>query len=548
METRGTRSPSEEKSREPERGGFGHFLRVSGGTVFYCLSALSVIYGILMILGPQLLQSTDPLSAFFSVGALNLYELAVLGTLLFIVTAYRVMDDAITLVVLIPPFLVGSAIALVTIAYNGPNVALAIGILGALVGIGKIESLRRWVGIPMNGLSYGCLVLVILWNFLIGVILIKLSLRDFAPDFETRGWWFTNVLFVTICGLIVYGQMGRKVGFTHREDVPFLQRSPMFHLVCLLLFVGLGVHLYAVGYIFHVPTSPGDFFLIGTLCVLMLVEVLDQSNSRFTDIGAVITGIPLLAVLVGAIDGYFSSPLTLSVEVLGHPLSTLFLGAAGAIWFGIRRRRPSSIWISSAYLICAVLIAGYVPNSPESLNWEAFVATLVFFLFGAGIFLNKYPLSLLAVIIGSIRLAEFCQQRDFFQTLGISFEAGLAWILGLGFSAVSLCFRKDNLFPLSVISAGILGAAGFFSLESSLRPSDWFVVAILLLSATAFWWRFRRLSPVVILCLPILERLWRTSESVGNWWFVILGFCLLAAGGWMSSMKGRRTREHTASH
>jgi hypothetical protein len=84
------------------------FLSLTGGSIFYCLSALSIVYGITQIIGPPLAESSNIGDILPCVGVLNVYELALLAVLILVVVWRNVTDDAISLVVLIALFLVAS--------------------------------------------------------------------------------------------------------------------------------------------------------------------------------------------------------------------------------------------------------------------------------------------------------------------------------------------------------------------------------------------------------------------------------------------------------
>ncbi|MBC2601407.1 hypothetical protein [Puniceicoccus vermicola] len=537
-------SPERNLIPEPDRldSGLKDFLRLSGGNILYCLSALSVLYGIAEILGPQLLKSTDSTSGFLCVGALNAYELSVLGILIFIVVVHRVMDDAVTLVLLIPPFLVGSAVALVTIAYNNPELALSIGAVCAAVGIGKIEALRRWIGLRVNWIAFIGLGLVVVWNFLTGVLLVKASVSDNAPDLDTRGWWLACLLFLLLSGLLVLSQMILAADKETDPRTPFLRRASMFQCFSLLLFSALGIHLYALSYIFHVPTSPGDFLLFATLCTLMLVEVIFQSTEDNGDAAAIIAAFPLSLAVVGVFSGVFSAPRALNLEILGHPLSSAILGSVGMVWFALRTRSQVSGWVAGAYLLGVIFFMGYSPGNLSSLNWISSGTTLVIALFVGGLVFKKSSLCLVAVGLAAVGSTEFPAYRDFWAQLDVGAGTGILWILGLGFVSIALWFREDDLLPLGVISVVILVFAAFTTFEPVLQPRDWVSIALLIGVGLVLYMRFHHLALPVILLIPILERLWKAVDSLGNWWFVILGFGLLVSGGWFSSIKGRQAK------
>ena len=122
-----------------------NFLSLTGGSVLYCLSALSIIYGIVQIIGPPLAKSNVFSETLPSVLALNAYELALLGVLVLIVMWKNVTDDAISLVVLIALFLIATGMTLSTVVTSGPQACLYIGLACTILGIGKLYVMRRCI-------------------------------------------------------------------------------------------------------------------------------------------------------------------------------------------------------------------------------------------------------------------------------------------------------------------------------------------------------------------------------------------------------------------
>ncbi|MHC4292810.1 MAG: hypothetical protein ACYSTX_00840 [Planctomycetota bacterium] len=141
------------------------FLSLTGGSILYCLSALSIIYGVIQIIGPSLVRNNFLSDTLPSVLVLNIYELALLGVLVLIVAWKQVRDDAISLVVIISLFLVASGMILGMSACRGPGITLFIGILCTVIGLGKLYIMRRYVGISLKTLSLLGLGTILVWNF-----------------------------------------------------------------------------------------------------------------------------------------------------------------------------------------------------------------------------------------------------------------------------------------------------------------------------------------------------------------------------------------------
>ena len=65
-----------QKTADNSTTGWRSFLRVSGSSALFCLSAISIMYGIAQMITPVMAQSNSLSKTLPCIGALNLYELA----------------------------------------------------------------------------------------------------------------------------------------------------------------------------------------------------------------------------------------------------------------------------------------------------------------------------------------------------------------------------------------------------------------------------------------------------------------------------------------
>ena len=105
------------------------------GSLLYWLSGMAVLYGIARVIGPVLARSDAIVERFQCVGALNLYELALLGVLALLAASWKVKDDAVSVVILVGIMVIASGIALTTVAMDAPLLALSAGIVCAAAGL-----------------------------------------------------------------------------------------------------------------------------------------------------------------------------------------------------------------------------------------------------------------------------------------------------------------------------------------------------------------------------------------------------------------------------
>ena len=337
------------------------FLDLAGGSILYCLSALTLIYSITTLLGPLLAESAALKDTLPCLGALNAYELALLATLVFIVVYRRVTDDAISLTVLIPLFLIGGGIALDTVAGKDPAAAMVIGAFCAAIGLGKLHILQRATRMPVAFPALAGFALATLWNFLSGPALAMLRERQAVLPEMKRTLWLINLLTLLIaCGLALAGivRAGARPAREPGGTPPFLRTIPMSGLFAGVLFAAAGAHLYATGYILAAQFTGGDFLLLISLGALLLAEMLlDPGNPR-AKAAAWAAGAPLVVTLWGLTGrSFFGAPFEWSLELLGHPAFILAATGAAVAATAIRTRRPVFHLIAGAYAIAAVWTA-----------------------------------------------------------------------------------------------------------------------------------------------------------------------------------------------
>ena len=188
----------------------GRFLSLTGGSVLYCLSALSIVYGITQIIGPPLAKSgvfTDILPC---VAVLNAYELALLAVLVLIVVWHNVTDDAISLVILVALFLVASGMTLGVVAPSGLDICLAIGFASVVLGLAKLYVLRRFISLRIGALSVLGLALILAWNFLGPSLMARPLMARTSTDELRRHQWLLGWLVLLAGAALTFAEVAGK--------------------------------------------------------------------------------------------------------------------------------------------------------------------------------------------------------------------------------------------------------------------------------------------------------------------------------------------------
>lgn len=521
------------------------FLRFTGGSIFYCLSAMSIIYGITQILGPTLLKAGKLSDTLPCIGALNFYELALLATLVFVVVRHRVTDDAISLVVLVPLFLVGSGIALDTVANNGPLLALVIGVLCAAVGVGKLFVLRHVILLPMNRLILIGMALLLVWNYLTGPGLVALLANHPLGIEAKRTLWLSGLLLVVASGFATWISAGGRAASSTpraRQPEPFLRTMSMVCVLVLVLIGAAGAHVYSLAYMFDIRSSDGDYLLLLLAGTLLLVDVLIRWGGEAEGSAVVMSCVPLLVTIGVVADHRVCVAFGWNLDVLVHPCSVLILGSCAMVQLARQTRRPAYLWIAAAYALVAVLTWGWSPMGSPELNWRLTAGLVVAATLAAGFLLRLPGLCIAAVILGTLGLPQFDSFGNAVRHIGLSIGGGLAGAGGLGLLLVTTYFADRKYLPAVYLGAALLAGCAFDYLAPAPGWRDLVTFIVLSAASAAVWWRLRCWPSILILAVPLAARLWLLFRTLSAWRYIILSFVLLALGAWMSAAKGRKAK------
>ena len=144
----------------------GKFFNI-GGSLFYCLSALSIIWGLSQVVTPIFKQSELLKEKILCIGALNLYEILLIAILLVLIIWKKVKDDAISLVVIVALFFAVGGILIGAIANTKVYLALTLGIISLILAGGKIFAIRKYAAVFMGSFLLIGVSLLLGWNYLI---------------------------------------------------------------------------------------------------------------------------------------------------------------------------------------------------------------------------------------------------------------------------------------------------------------------------------------------------------------------------------------------
>ena len=518
-----------------------NFFSITFASLLYCLSAASIMYAIMKLIGPALENSYQIRQTLPSVFVLTLYELALLAVLMFILIKARAVNDAIQLVILMAFFSIGTGLALSTISLTAPDICLFIGINCVLIGIIKIYVLKKYIKLRIDFLTFIGLAMILIWNFIASSLMARLYVTNDCTDEVRRFQWIASWIVLLIgAGLIVISAITKSSAQyqNEKQNTPFLNTHSMIWLYSLVILAAACYHQYATGYMFHVDTASSDYLLLITLVVLLFVELLRSTTKKQGPLELAILCLP------GAVIFYY----IITDQLADLPLSNII--SAPILIFSVMLIATSAMaylhkftklyCISIVYALCILLTVGYRHGDIFDLNWELFSYGLSIIMMAVGI-VKKEPLACFAsVMVLAYNLTFFGRADNIAQTLQLS-ELGLfAAIAGFGNLVVALVFGKKTHKTITVISSICIAAAAYDAMPPKLNPIDIVIMAILILCAAALWFSPKNIIALPILFIPLVPRGILMWQQMSIWAFVILSFTLLFAGGAISFLTSKK--------
>lgn len=537
----GTAQP---KSLTADLADLKEFFQLTGGSFIYCLSAAFVAYGIVKIMGPILAGGDSLRKALPCILTLHVYELAILGALL-VVVFKKVIDDAVSLAILIALLLVGTSITQGSVADTDIPLALILAGAAVLAAFFKFFLMVRFAKIPFRRLTLIGLGLLVLCNYFGPILLARAVAARATQEAFRRELWMVLWLVILVSAFLVIREALRGPKETTDRSSPFLQSPAMAYLFAFLLLIATGAHQYAMAFTFTLAQAFGDYLPVIAAASILLVELLRQAGKKFGLLDFVLLSLPLAAALLAINEKAVIVSGKLSTALIAYPPVFLALAGLAILVLAMVHGRRSLLYLLFPYLLGVILTMGFSPDHPHDLNGNACFATLVTGLMLYGIIRWKPNFCIAALAILTIGLAfwdKTAAMARYFQTTPAGFTAG---IFGLGILGLSLLFGQK--IPRMARALGILCFAGFVL---DFLPNYWhwnylFAAVMSLLVAAGFWLRTKDKDLPFLLLVPFIIRSYILSKPWDYWRVIIVGFLLLGLGILASLFKAKRKMKKT---
>jgi hypothetical protein len=540
----------------------------SGGSLLYLLSALSLLVGLGWIVAPILAESYEPGELFPALGVLYVYELGLLGAALVVVLWGRVIDDAVSLLVLLAAFLGIGGLALETVAHDSIVLVLGLGLVLLVLGGGKLWAVRRWLAPGMRRTLLGVSIALLAYGYLAPAALAGLTSRVGVGGLRPAwlaGWW---ILILAGAVLYVAGELcppgdarrsaeaGGEAEGSEASRVPFARTRGMGWIFVAVLLAAAALHQLGLAHLFGrggepegFPWSWADLVPFASLALLLAVQYRRVFGCAWGRWDEALSALPALGIALAlGIAGPGGLP-GLDAELFRHPaVMSAVIGAAVA-WKAWRLGRHVPWAVAILYAGLAVLSLGPpAGEDPAGLFWLP-AGILV----AAGCALMalltrrvEWAVAAAAVVGASLLASPAVRTAAWEHEVHPLALAAVAE--GVALCAVHLAFPRAIPLALGRL-APVLFAAGsawlFWGRSPALEVGLTLPPAVLM--GTLVWWRGRdRVATGLYAGAPLWQgcRLMRASFG---WGCVLLAFLLLAAGVVMSLRKGARARRRGAA-
>ncbi|MBN2211785.1 MAG: hypothetical protein JW709_10365 [Sedimentisphaerales bacterium] len=529
----------------------GRFLRTKGANILYCLSALSVAYGIVKVMGPILVAGDtlrEGLACFFT---LHGYEVALLLALIVIVRR-KATDDAVSLLLIIALYLVGTAIAQGALADTDVRGSVYLGLLGIVLGAVKLGLLRKVVRIPLGAWSLAGLMVMVAVNYLEPAALGRFLTTAPSQEATRRTLWLWMWLALLAgAGLTVLASLRIK-NVDHDKagwSKSFLHTPLMAFVLVMIVLATSSVHQYSMSFTFTLERGLGDYAPALALVCLLLLEALWRAGKSSVAGDLVISCLPLGLILLAIHYKSVIDTGNFGIGLLVYPPAALAWMGLLLGWRNRYRRQKGTLVLMAVYGLGVVLTFGYSPERPYDLNYLACGGALVASLWVYGLLRRQPYACWTGVILLAAGLPFWPAFGEACKSQQVTLAGGMAGVLGLGTLIIYLIFTWWNKYLL-YLGAVLLAVGVYDYLPVKFTSAYLIIIIAAVVIIGVLWLRAKNLWAGMIVLVALLAKSYLASKQLAYWRFVVLGFILLAAGTMISLFKPRNTvkDEESLSH
>ncbi|HCD33650.1 MAG TPA: hypothetical protein DER01_14670 [Phycisphaerales bacterium] len=343
------------------------------GSLFYLLSAASILIGLTKILVPIFDADGQVQEKLWSVGVINLYEVGLLAVLL-VVMWRKVYDDAVSLTMLVAVFLVASTVTLNVVAAQLPWIVLGLGVAGLGLCIGKLTLICRCVTgrLPMMSLL-GVMILMVgnlAMPGIMGYIQSHQGTNGQLHELWFMGWWWTMVGVLVLTIAMMTGMIEPFCGEVSR---PIIHSKPFRMGFVMLIVIATIGQQWAMQWAFFLKGGLPDLLLAWPVLAVMGLAYMGWSKRTLDPIQVIGLFVPGVIVILIQLIWDVGSPIKSPWFLLAQPSAVLIISVM--LVLVLARRSPWWLLISIACsygMFIAMFWPGRVDGiglSPRQMSW-----------------------------------------------------------------------------------------------------------------------------------------------------------------------------------
>ncbi|EDM26768.1 hypothetical protein LNTAR_19015 [Lentisphaera araneosa HTCC2155] len=483
-----------------------NYLFQNGGSSIYCLSALSIIWGIYQIMSPVLLTE-QILEKVLSIGSLYLYEIALIGCFIFLLIRERLRTAS--LIIILAIFYMSSGIILNSLAGDDAMLSLYLGAALSAFSLLKLWLLKKHGQLNFPRLELLGIITLSIINFMLpGYLALRLE-----NNLSSHSLWRYSLLGAFVCLVI---------NFKPRLD-PLIRNNFTLEKLFLLIisFVNL-LNFLALDYIFSVTYTLRDFF---PLIFIGFFYFIDAYCIKLKEVRFALALCPAVILFISEFYWKFN------MELLQVP-GLLALCTAGCLFLWKKYRYDSlaygAIFYSTIMIYMDIFKAHHYRSSAififaayaTILAWSCYrkhLLGLIFFAFTVSFHL-----------VDKVPLREILRQVNW--DTGSSFFTFFAIILLI----LNRLSHKDKLADQVIM---IMLAGALFFLPANLALSG----SIFCLSlAFCYIKTLNNKVAGLIILTPLSKHLITFVQNMTGWHYVAFSFILLSVGTWLNLRKAKK--------
>ncbi len=513
----------------------------SGANIVYCLSVIAIIYGISGIFEPIWEKRDTFFDKFMCTSAMGLYEIALFAVISLLVFMRKSIDDAVSLMIYVAMFIVGTGIGVDSISNDGKEYSLLAALAFMLLSGAKIFLMAKKLSFDFSRYLVAGTLIVLVWNFFMSPVMAFIISDDPAIKLILRNVWLCGWVVLLAGGVAMFaGALLTPTGesLAKDKDKQFLFTRGMAWLFSIALFLGAVVHQTTVAYVFEFKYAAGDFAPVVILFALLQIELLRNYGKKPGVTEALVSLVPFSAIGLLVLNGKFLAGSLIGPAFFWHPAVLFLIAGASLAYVFWKNGNYNFIYLALPYVLGAILTAGISVHVPADLNWKLFGGLFTAAVLFCGIYFRSIILCVLGSSLLVIGTGVWNTSYEALTGIGFSFPSTCFLLWGVAMIIISMFFN-DRFPAIVAFAAATVAMIASFAAASS---TAYVLIssAVFLVITIVYLIRCGVVPVAVLLGIPVLHGVFLILKDFSYWDYVILSFVLLGVGAAISVLSRPR--------